>query len=425
MAIDSTLVAPAPGALEPWWKEPTKDQWAAFAAAWFGWVLDAFDFTVYLLVLPNILGDFPGVTLTAGAFAIALTQLTRLAGGMVAGWAADRWGRKLPLLISVVWFAVCDGLIAFAPTWTAILVLRTIFGFGMGAEWTAGATLAMESWPKRSRAIASGVLQGSWAVGYLFAALAAALVVPKFGWRGLFITAAIPAVLIFPLMLLVKEPPRAKLPEGQTALDNSFLAIFRTPGVTKKIVWGSAAMAAGLAAYYALTAVYPKLLASFSFDDTKRAWHIAVFNIGMMVGAVICGFIAMRRSVALAIIVPTVAMAICTPLYVGWNMELLMLGAFLGGVFGAGYSGTTPLLLTSLFPDHLRAKSVGLVYHLGALPAAFVPMFVAWLVERHGLSLSMSMGLVIAFSVLALATLVLFGPDEVRAKPASGEAVAH
>lgn len=424
MATES-LAAPAQHttASMPWWKEPTKDQWAAFGAAWFGWVLDAFDFTVYLLVLPNILGDFPGVNLTSGALAIALTQLTRLAGGMVAGWAADRWGRKLPLLISVVWFAVCDGLISIAPTWTMILVLRTIFGFGMGAEWTAGATLAMESWPARSRAIASGVLQGSWAVGYLFAALASAVIVPRFGWRGLFVTAAIPAILIFPLMLMVKEPKHEK-PAGAAQLDSSFLALIRTGNVFRRILWGSAAMAAGLSAYYALTAVYPKLLASFGFDDATRAWHIAVFNVGMMVGAVLCGYIAMRRSVALAIIIPTVAMAICTPLYVGWQMPLLMLGAFLGGVFGAGYSGTTPLLLTSLFPDHLRAKSVGVVYHVGAVPAAFVPMLVAWMTESRGLSLATSMGIVIAFSVLLLAALVFFGPEEVHRRPAD-DAVAH
>jgi SHS family lactate transporter-like MFS transporter len=405
----------------PWWKEPTRDQWTAFGAAWFGWVLDAFDFTVFLLVMPDIMKEF-GVTATSTTLSIALTLLLRLAGGMAAGWAADRWGRRLPLLISIVWFAVCDGAIAFAPSFTVILVLRTLFGFGMGAEWTAGATLAMESWPARSRGIASGILQGSWAVGYLLAALAAAWVVPHFGWRGLFITAAIPALLIFPMMFFVKEPPHA--PKAAGAPSSSFLALIETPGVLKRILWGSAGMAFGFGAYYGLTGLYSTLLKGFGHDMAGVSFHVALFNVGMMIGAIGCGWLAMKRGVGIAILIPTISMAFCVPFYVGWVPGMLGLGAFLGGLFGAGYSGTTPLMLTSLFPEHLRAKSVGIVYHLGAVPAAFVPMAIAALSEKAGLSLALAISLVVIFSVLGLAVLVALGPEEVRARPAP-EAAAH
>lgn len=406
----------------PWWKEPTKDQWTAFGAAWFGWVLDAFDFTVFLLVMPDIMKEF-GVTATTTTLSIALTLLLRLAGGMAAGWAADKWGRRLPLLISIVWFAVCDGAIAFAPSFTAVLVLRTLFGFGMGAEWTAGATLAMESWPARSRGLASGILQGSWAVGYLLAAGAAAVVVPVWGWRGLFVTAAIPALLIFPLMLFVKEPHRSEKATAAAA-GTSFLDMLKVPGVAARIAWGSAAMAAGFGAYYGLTGLYSTLLKGFGHDMAGVSFHVALFNVGMMLGAIGCGALAMKKGVATAMLIPTLTMAVCAPLYVGAVPSLLAVGAFLGGMFGAGYSGTTPLLLTSLFPEHLRAKGVGVVYHLGAVPAAFTPMAIAALSEKAGLSLGLAIGLVVVASVLGLAALVLFGPAEVRAKPAA-DAVAH
>src|SRR5688500_3856434 len=135
-----------------WWREPTRGQWCTFLAAWFGWVLDAFDFTIFILVMPDIAREF-GVSATATTASITLTLLVRLLGGFAAGAAADRWGRKLPLMLSVVWFAVCDGAVFFAPSFAWLLVLRTLFGFGMGAEWTAGATLAMENWPERSRGI--------------------------------------------------------------------------------------------------------------------------------------------------------------------------------------------------------------------------------------------------------------------------------
>jgi SHS family lactate transporter-like MFS transporter len=410
-----------PVTLGPWWREPTRVQWTAFLAAWLGWVLDAFDFTVFLLVMPEITREF-GVTATATSGTIALTLLMRLAGGATAGWAADRWGRKLPLLVSIVWFAACDGAIAFAPSFTAVLVLRTLFGFGMGAEWTAGATLAMENWPARSRGIASGVLQGSWAIGYLLAAQAAAVVVPTWGWRGLFIAAAIPALLVFPVILPVKEDPATHGAQGGAG---SFADVWNTPGVMARVAWGSAAMACGLAAYYGLTGLYSTLLrGTFKLDIGAISHHVTLFNVGMMLGAIGCGWIAARRGVGLAILIPTLCMAVCAPLYVGAWPDLLWLGAFLGGMFGAGYSGTTPLLLTSLFPAHLRAKGVGLVYHLGALPAAFVPMSIAALSEQAGVPLGWAIAGVVVASVLGMAALVALGPAEVRARPPPA-AAAH
>jgi MFS transporter, SHS family, lactate transporter len=416
MAESDSLLAPAALPVLPWWREPTRDQWMAFAAAWFGWVLDAFDFTVFLLVMPDIAKEL-GVSATATSSTIALTLLLRLAGGATAGWAADRWGRKLPLLISIVWFAACDGAIAFAPSFTAVLVLRTLFGFGMGAQWTSGATLAMENWPARSRGIASGILQGSWAIGYLLASQAAAVVVPRWGWRGLFIAAAVPALLVLPLMLVVKEAPGT---HGAESGAGSYLDVWSTPGVMARVAWGSAAMACGLAAYYGLTGLYSTLLrGTYHLDIQALTNHVALFNVGMLLGAIGCGFIAARRGVGLAILIPTLAMAVCAPLYVGAWPELLWLGALLGGVFGAGYSGTTPLLLTSLFPTHLRAKGVGLVYHLGALPAAFVPMFIAALSEKAGVPLPWAIGGVVVASVLGMAALVALGPAEVRARPAA------
>ena len=146
----------------PWWREPTKKQWASFTGAWLAWILDAFDVAIFLVAMPAISRELH-VSTVATTGSMALTLLARLIGGAFAGAAADKWGRKKPLVLAVVWFALCDGLIAIAPTFGAILALRTLFGLGMGAQYAAGMTLAMENWPARSRGIASGVLQGSWA----------------------------------------------------------------------------------------------------------------------------------------------------------------------------------------------------------------------------------------------------------------------
>jgi SHS family lactate transporter-like MFS transporter len=409
--------------LGPWWKEPTKGQWASFSAAWIGWVMDAFDFTVFLLVMKQITEEF-GVSYTSTAGTIALTLMMRLFGGVAAGWAADKWGRKLPLMLSVVWFAICDGAIAFAPSFAWVLVLRTLFGFGMGAEWTSGATLAMENWPARSRGIASGILQGSWAIGYLLAAVAVWAIVPVWGWRAVFIVAAIPALLAFPIRYFVPESPEWKANQAAKVQPVSWGEIFRTPGIVRRLAWGSLAMSAGFGGYYALTGNYAVLLMkSFNFSVENVSLHVIVFNLGMLVGAVVCGALAMKKGVIWAVAAPALLMALLTPIYVGWAPSLLLVGAFVGGLFGAGYSGVSPLLLTSLFPARLRARCVGIVYHVGALPAAFVPMGIAAMVEYGGLSFGLSIGLVVAFCQVAMAVLILGSPKDTAPDTASEAAV--
>jgi SHS family lactate transporter-like MFS transporter len=363
-----------------WWREPTRGQWMTFAAAWVGWVLDAFDFTIFLLVMPAISKEFHvGVTATAGS--ITLTLLLRLVGGVAAGSVADRWGRKLPLMISLIWFAVCDGAIAFAPSFGWILVLRTLFGFGMGAEWTSGATLAMENWPVRSRGIASGVLQGSWAVGYLLAALVSQWVLPHWGWRGLFLVAAAPALLVLPIRMWVPESAewvaRQKNGAGAPRATGGRNALAQLGGFTRRILWASAVMGFGFGAYYALSGLYPTLLDALGHGTGEVAHYVTLFNVGMMGGAIVTGLLAARYGVARAVAVPALLSLPALPLYVGAAPALLGLGAFLGGALAVGFTGVTPLFLTQIFPAEVRARAVGIVYHLGALFAAFVPTGIA------------------------------------------------
>src|SRR5208282_124433 len=146
----------ASGAAVAWWKEPTKDQWYAWVAAWLGWTLDAFDFTVFLLIMAPIAKEFD-VPLTAVAIVFTITLWMRLVGAVASGWLADRVGRKTPLMISIAWYSLANFIAGFSPTFWFLLVFRALLGIGMGAEWPAGAALAMEIWPQRSRGFMSGV----------------------------------------------------------------------------------------------------------------------------------------------------------------------------------------------------------------------------------------------------------------------------
>jgi SHS family lactate transporter-like MFS transporter len=120
----------------PWWREPTKDQWYAFIAAWLGWTLDAFDFTVFLFLLVPIAKEF-NADLTLVVLVGSLTMWMRFVGAMGAGWMADRLGRRAPLMISILWYSICNFIAGFSPTFIFLLVFRTLLGIGMGAEGRA------------------------------------------------------------------------------------------------------------------------------------------------------------------------------------------------------------------------------------------------------------------------------------------------
>jgi SHS family lactate transporter-like MFS transporter len=390
---------------QPWWREPTRKQWAAFSAAWVGWVLDAFDFTIYIVVAAHIMKEFD-VSAVAVHGSLTLTLLVRLAGGSVAGWMADRWGRKLPLMLSLIWFATFDALIFFAPTFTWVIIFRTLFGFGMGAEWTAGTALAMESFPARSRKIASGLLQAGWPVGFLLAAVTGMYVVPAFGWRAMFLIAALPAVLVIPIRMMVSD----EMSHGEKkAASKGAVRDLLVPSVFKMIVLGSLVMALGFIIYYGMATqiVGLHLVAGQSF---AQAWmNMIWFNVGMLIGVIGAGWVANRFGVVTALVVPALLMVPALPLFVGMSPGLLPLGAFLGGALGVGYSGVTPVLTTSLFPAHVRGRAIGIVYHVGAMIGAFAPLAITTLAKETPLLLSTSIALVagVALVGMSLAVIVL------------------
>jgi SHS family lactate transporter-like MFS transporter len=398
----------------------SKPNWAAFTAAWVGWVLDAFDFTIYIVVAQKMIAEF-GVSPTAIGGSLTLTLLVRLLGGFVAGWMADRWGRKLPLMMSLVWFAAFDAAIYFAPSFTWVLIFRTLFGFGMGAEWTAGTSLAMESFPPSKRKLASGLLQAGWPVGFLMAAALGMFVVPAWGWRAMFLIAAVPAILVIPIRMFVPDtheaPSTTKGADGIAAKTQGAISELLEPGIRKMIILGSLVMALGFVVYYGM--VTTQIGVHFEVANCGKnaaclqstmdhAWMDQIwFNVGMLVGVVGAGWVANRFGVITALVAPALLMVPALPLFVGMSPGLLPIGAFLGGALGVGYSGVTPVLTTSLFPAHVRARAIGVVYHVGALLAAFVPTLIPWLAKTAHMSLANTVLIVVGVGLVAMSAAVL------------------
>jgi SHS family lactate transporter-like MFS transporter len=241
--------------LIPWWKEPTKDQWLAWVAAWLGWTLDAFDFTIFLLIMLPIAQEF-GVPLTEVTAVFTITLWMRLVGAVSSGWLGDRLGRRLPLMISILGYSLCNFIAGFSPAFWFLFLFRALLGFFMGAEWPAGAALAMEQWPIRSRGFMSGVLQGSWGIGFLLSSAVYGLLYTTIGWRGCLWIGVLPALTVVYVRYFVKEPPvwvenrrikrEVKLP---------LFSIFKSGMISNTLLacWW---MAGGLVTYYSINGMF-------------------------------------------------------------------------------------------------------------------------------------------------------------------------
>src|SRR5205809_5086015 len=187
-------------------KSLNRTQRNTFIACFLGWTLDALDFFFLTFVFAPVAHEF-GRTIPQVTFAVTITLMMRPLGAFIFGWLGDRFGRRLPLMIDIVFYSVVELLTAFAPNFGTFLLLRALFGIGMGGEWGLGASLAMESLPTPARGLFSGILQQGYAFGYLLAALVYWIIFPIFGWRGLFVAGALPALLVIYIRAHVPESP--------------------------------------------------------------------------------------------------------------------------------------------------------------------------------------------------------------------------
>src|SRR5687768_3850410 len=188
-----------------WWREGSPQARKALLAAGLGWMLDAFDVTLFAMVLPAVRAEL-GLSAAAAGILGSSTLIAAAAGGVLFGWIADRFGRTRALMLSVALYSVFTAACGFAQDFTQFLIFRIVLGFGMGGEWASGAALVSETWPAEHRGKALGFMQSGWAIGYAGAALVNAFVQPTFGWRAVFFVGILPAFFTLWVRRNVREP---------------------------------------------------------------------------------------------------------------------------------------------------------------------------------------------------------------------------
>jgi MFS transporter, SHS family, lactate transporter len=363
----------------PWYKEPTKDQWLAYLAAWLGWTLDAFDFTVFLLIMVPISKEF-NVSLTDVTFVFTLTLWMRLVGATASGWMADRIGRKKPLMISIAWFSVCNFIAGFSPTFWFLFLFRLLLGLGMGAEWPAGAALAMEQWPMRSRGFMSGVLQGSWGLGFLLSSACYWAFFDKFGWRMMLWIGVIPALAIVYIRFFVKEPPiwvenRRRQREQKREVTVPLATIFKR-GVIMNTLNACWFQSSGFITYYAINALFAThLQRDLKLSTALIATPILFANLLVFLASSGWGVFSDRIGRRWAMMAPAIVSVILTPIYLlSGNTAVIVGGFILQGLFaGGGMYGQIPTYLNERFPTEIRATATAVTYHVGAIFGGLVP----------------------------------------------------
>jgi len=380
-------------------------------ASFLGWTLDAFDFFLLVFVLDEIATEFH-VGHTEVTFGILLTLAARPLGALIFGRLADRYGRKPVLMVDVLMFSVLELACAFAPSLTALLAMRFLFGIAMGGEWGIGASLAMETVPAKARGAVSGLLQSGYPCGYFLGALSYWLVFSVFGlgWRAMFVVGALPALLVLYLRAKVPESPTWQAARAQGA-QRGALAAMRGNG--KRLVYMMLLMAAFNMFSHGSQDMYPTFLkAQRHFDAGTVAALTMLLNAGAIVGGLTFGSWSERVGRRRAMVVAALLALPCIPLWTfGGSVVLLGIGAFLIQVMVQGAWGVVPTYLNELAPHDVRATLPGFAYQLGNLLAAGTASIQAWLATERGGDYALVMAVWMAAVALVLAFLAWRGPE--------------
>ncbi|HMI58822.1 MAG TPA: MFS transporter [Gemmatimonadaceae bacterium] len=376
------------------------DHRAAVIAGFLGWTLDAFDFFIVVVTLTAIGKEFH-VSDAEMAKTLAITLAFRPIGALIFGVLADRYGRRIPLMINLVFYSALEVASGMATSYTMFFWLRAAFGIGMGGEWGVGATLVMEKAPVKLRGMLSGLLQEGYATGNLLASIAYFLIFPHWGWRPLFFIGGLPALLAIFVRMRVKESE-----VWQRTRHHDFKSLFRAiVSQWRLFLYLTLLMAFMNGVSHGTQDLYPTFLQrDWGMSPHMRSAINAVGAVGAIVGGIAFGLLSDRIGRRKSIVLALLLAVLMIPLWAfAPTMALLVVGAFLMQFMVQGAWGVIPAHITELAPDSVRGFMPGFAYQCGVLIAASVPYIQADLAARMSYARAMTVS---ALTVFVLAAVV-------------------
>ena len=406
----------------PWYRTITSDQWRVLAAAKLGWMLDAMDFMLYAMAIGQLRTYF-GINDAMAGLLGTVTLVMSGVGGIVFGVVADRLGRTRALMATILVFSLASLGASTSQTLVQLLIWRAVLGIGMGGEWASGAVLVSETWPAAHRNKAISIMQSGWAIGYILAALTAAVVLGRPGagpeaWRWLFVAGVLPALFTLWIRRHVREP-EAWAARGAAAarVANPFTVIFGRALLGRTlliILLGSSVQFAYWGIFFWLPAFLARPVAQGGAGMGvvgSLAWIIPV-QIGAYFGYLTFGFIADRVGRRRTFVLFMLAAALLVPIYgqmARSPLMLMLLGPVLG-YFGHGYFSMFGSFIAELFPTAVRGTGQGTSYNVGRMAGAVAPYTIGAVATLPGIGIGLALGVTSAFFLLA-AGLVFALPD--------------
>jgi SHS family lactate transporter-like MFS transporter len=390
----------------------------AVLAGFLGWTLDAFDFFIVTLLYDDLAqAFFPGMAIADArpkiVLAITLTLMMRPVGAIVFGLMADRFGRRLPLMLNVIFYAVVSVCCGLAHSYWVFIGLRMLFGIGMGGEWGVGASLALESAAPRIRGLLSGLLQEGYAIGNLLAALAFRLVYPWAnarypgnGWRVMFFLGGLPALLSLFIRARVKES--AAWHEHKTDWATYRRVIMQN---IPRFGYLVLLMAVMNLMSHGTQDMYPTLLKVAGYSKTRIA-DITMFSmVGAVLGGLAFGAYSDRSGRRRSMMVAASCGLVVLPMWIaGFSPWTTIAGVFLMQFFVQGAWGVIPAHINELSPGSHRGFFPGFAYQLGVLCAAGIPYIESAFGEAF--TYRQSMGLLMTLVFIGVLLVVWRGPEE-------------
>lgn len=374
----------------PYWL--TERKWIALWAAFFGYMLDAMDVLLYVFALQTLRTEFQMSYAMAG-LASALTLILSAVGGIASGILSDRLGRRRLMIWSILIYSLASGGTATSHTVYELLFWRALVGIGLGAQWSAGATLVAESWDPSNRGKALSLMQSGWAFGYMLAAAITPYILANYNWRVLFLVGVLPALLTIWVRRYVTEPEiwTQRKETGQ------FSSLFRPPYLSRTV------RATGLAtsvlfAYWGLFTWLPGFLSApasqggAGLNIVKTSQWMFVMQFGTFLGYITFGWLADRfgRRPAFAFyVLMAAALTFVYGMYPRWGGPgreswLLVIGPLVG-FFGTGYFSLFGATLAELYPTSIRGAGQGFTYNFGRGLSAMAPYLVGAIADANGL----------------------------------------
>lgn len=387
-----------------------KERWKIMWASIIGYAMDGLDVLILSFAMAAIVSEF-GLTLGEGGLIATYTLIGTVLGGYLFGIFADYFGRVHTFSLTIIIFSIFTGACAFADNVTHLNILRFLAGLGLGGEYGIGMTLVSETWPAAKRARATAGVAMGWQAGAVLAAILAAVVLPDYGWRGLFLVGVVPALLAAWARHGIKEPPmwvkrkemkkelaaRKERGETLTAEEEKQLEeakkfplahLFASPSKTVTTLSLTVMTSVQNFGYYGIMVWLPMILLKEHGLTTKSmsGWMI-VTVIGMIAGIYVFGYLCDRLGRKIPYLIFYICAAAMVYIYVnlGTPVALLFGGAFLG-FFCNGMMAGYGTLLSENYTTDARSTAQNFIFNTGRAVGGFAPAIIGALAQSHGFS---------------------------------------